>query len=78
MNDDQKTLVDEVKRHVDVTAEGLRSDIQQVAEDVLTVDRKLERFRGDMDQFRADVNQRLDDMQAIMKVRSSQNGHSTH
>ncbi|HET6370733.1 MAG TPA: hypothetical protein VFG95_06020 [Nitrospiria bacterium] len=35
--------MDEIKRHFDVVAEGLRSEIRQVAEGVANVDEKLER-----------------------------------
>jgi hypothetical protein len=40
-------------RHFAVVAESLRSTIQLIAEGVLTVDRKLERFAGEVrDEFR--------------------------
>ena len=40
----------ETKRHVGVVVEGLRSEIRQVAEGVMNVDEKLERFRHDVDE----------------------------
>ena len=43
----------ETCRHFDVVAESLRSTIQLVAEGVLTVDRKLDRFAAEVrDEFR--------------------------
>jgi len=43
----------ETRRHFDVVAESLRSTIQVVAEGVLTVDRKLDRFADEVrDEFR--------------------------
>jgi len=43
----------ETRRHFDVVVESLRSTIQLVAEGVLTVDRKLERFAAEVrDEFR--------------------------
>ena len=43
----------ETRRHFDVVMESLRSTIQLVAEGVLTVDRRLDRFAGEVrDEFR--------------------------
>src|SRR5262249_2629034 len=43
----------ETRRHFDVVAESLRSTIQVIAEGVLTVDRKLDRFADEVrDEFR--------------------------
>jgi len=43
----------ETRRHFDVVAESLRSTIQLIAEGVLTVDRKLDRFADEVrDEFR--------------------------
>ena len=50
MNHEQ---VEEIKRHFGVVAEGLRSEIRQVAEGVANVDEKLERFRTEVkDEFK--------------------------
>jgi hypothetical protein len=38
----------ETRRYFDVVAEDLRGDIRLVAEGVVTVDAKLERFRGEV------------------------------
>lgn len=44
---------EETRRHSGVVAEGLRDEIRLVAEGVLTVDQKLERFRGEVaEEFR--------------------------
>jgi hypothetical protein len=40
----------ETRRHFGVAEEGLRRDIQRVAEQVIAVDQKLERFRGEVTQ----------------------------
>jgi hypothetical protein len=47
MTDEQ---MNEIKRHSDVVSEGLRVEIRQVAEGVVNVDEKLERFRQDVDE----------------------------
>ena len=50
--DQQGRRIDELQeshRHTQVVVEGLRSDVQAVAEGVITVDQKLERFREDVD-----------------------------
>ncbi len=68
---------DEMQRHLDVTAESLRGEIRLVAEGVLTVDDKLSRFRGEMDEFRTAVDLRFNHIEAIVSSRSRQNGHHT-
>lgn len=60
MTEDQEKLLDEIKRHVDVTAESLRGEIRLVAEGVLTVDDKLERFRSEVNTRFAAVDSRFD------------------
>ncbi|MGH7318408.1 MAG: hypothetical protein ACRELA_02110 [Candidatus Rokuibacteriota bacterium] len=50
----------ETRRHFDVVAEGLRSDIRGVAEGVLTLDAKIERFRED-------VRAEFDEVKAMIK-----------
>ena len=40
MDDDLRQFGDEIKRHFDVTAESLRSEIQQVAEGLISLDEK--------------------------------------
>ncbi len=52
MTDEQ---MNEIKRHFDVVSEGLRAEIRQVAEGVVNVDEKLERFRQDVDERFAEV-----------------------
>jgi len=49
----------ETRRHFDVVADRLLDKIQLVGEDVIGVDQKLDRFRGEVgDEFRR-VDQRL-------------------
>ena len=50
--DQQDRSIQDLKeshRHTQVVVEGLRSDVQAVAEGVAAVDQKLERFREDVD-----------------------------
>jgi len=51
----------ESHRHTQVVVEGLRSDIQTVAEGVTAVDQKLERFRQTIDR-------RLEETQAMVQA----------
>jgi hypothetical protein len=44
----EKGEIEEIKRHFGVVAEGLRSEIRQIAEGVANVDEKLERFRREV------------------------------
>ncbi len=50
----------ETRRHFEVVAEGLRSEIRQVAEGVLSVDEKLGRFRQE-------VQAEFDEIKAMIK-----------
>ena len=50
---------EQTRRHFDVVAEGLRSEIQQVAEGVAARDEKLECFRMEAAHSVADVDRRL-------------------
>ena len=61
MNDDLQKLLEQVKRHIDVTAEAVRGDVRAVADGVLGVEQKL-------DDFRSEVNRRFDDTQALVKL----------
>ena len=44
----EKGEMEEIKRHFGVVAEGLRTEIRQVAEGVANVDEKLDRFRQEV------------------------------
>lgn len=45
--------MEEIKRHFGVVAEGLRKEIQQIAEGIGTIDEKLDRFRHEVqDEFK--------------------------
>ena len=44
----EKGEMEEIKRHFGVVAEGLSSEIRQVAEGVANVDEKLDRFRQEV------------------------------
>jgi hypothetical protein len=57
---DQQALT-EIKRHFDVVAEGLTSQIQQLAEGVLGVDEKLDRVRGE-------IGSELKEAKALVKL----------
>lgn len=46
---------EETKRHFGVVAEGLRSEMRQIAEGVANVDEKLERFRREVQEEFKDV-----------------------
>ena len=50
----------ETRRHFDVIAEDLKSRIQLVAEGVLLVDEKLERFRAEVHERFEAVNRRFE------------------
>jgi predicted nuclease with TOPRIM domain len=60
MADDLKQFSDEIKRHFDVTAESLRSEIRQVAEGLISLDDKTERGF-------ADVRREFDEVKAMIK-----------
>ena len=47
MADDLKRFADEIRRHFDVTADSLRSEIRQVAEGLIRLDEKTERGFGE-------------------------------
>jgi hypothetical protein len=49
----------ETRRHFDVVAEALRSDIKAVAEGLGALDEKVERFRGEVHHEFAKVDRRL-------------------
>ena len=49
----------ETRRHFDVVAEALRSDIKTVAEGLGALDEKVERFRGEVHHEFAKVDRRL-------------------
>jgi len=44
----EKGEIEEIKRHFSVVAEGLEHKIQLVAEGVVNVDEKIERFRQEV------------------------------
>lgn len=49
----------ETRRHFDVLAESLRSEIQVVAEGLSSLDEKVERFRDELRQEFSKVDRRL-------------------
>ncbi len=65
MNGDFKALAEELKRHIDVSADAVRADLGAVAEGVLAV-------REQIEEFRSEVNQRFDDTHAVVKLSYSQ------
>jgi uncharacterized small protein (DUF1192 family) len=56
-SDELKALLDEVKRHMDVVAEGIRGDVRQVAEGMLTLrgeqQREFQRVWHEFDETKA-------------------------
>jgi hypothetical protein len=60
MADDLKRFSDEIKRHFDVTAESLRSEIRQVAEGLISLDDKTERGF-------AEVRREFDEVKPMIK-----------
>jgi len=60
MADDLKQFADEIKRHFDVTAESLRSEIRQVAEGLISIDNQTERGF-------AEVRREFDEVKAMIK-----------
>lgn len=61
MTDDElKALVQDMKRHMDVVAEGLRSDVRQVAEGLLG-------FKGEQRESFGRVWQEFDETRAMIK-----------
>jgi len=60
MADDLKRFSDEIKRHFDVRAESLRSEIRQVAEGLISLDDKTERGF-------AEVRREFDEVKAMIK-----------
>jgi hypothetical protein len=60
MADDLKEFADEIKRHFDVTAESLRSEIRQVAEGMISLDDKTGRGF-------AEVGREFDEVKAMIK-----------
>ena len=65
MSDDIKALAEELKRHIDVSAEATRAEVRAVAEGVLTVQKQV-------DAFRSEVERRFDDTHAVVKLSYSQ------
>jgi len=59
-----RQLVEDSRRHFDVTAEGLRHEIRLVAEKVTGVDEKLSREAADI---RSEMRQGFADTQAMIK-----------
>ena len=64
MADDLKQFADEIKRHFDVTADSLRSEIRQVAEGLINLDGKMER---EFTEFRAETRREFDEVKAMIK-----------
>ena len=63
MVDDLKQFADEIKRHFDVAAESLRSEIRQVAEGLIGLDDKTERGF-------AEVRREFDEVKAMTSLRA--------
>ena len=61
----------ETRRHFEVVAEGLRSDIQVVAEGLSMLDEKVERFRGEVHQEFGKVDRRFLHLEARIAVLES-------
>jgi hypothetical protein len=64
MADDLKQFADEIKRHFDVAAESLRSEIQQVAEGLISLDRKMERQFAEV---LGETRREFDEVKAMIK-----------
>lgn len=60
MADDLKQFADEIKRHFDVTAASLHSEIRQVAEGMISLDEKTDRGF-------AEVRREFDEVKAMIK-----------
>lgn len=61
----------ETRRHFDVVAESLRSEIQAVAEGVSMLDEKVERFRDEVHQEFGNVHRRFLHLDARIAVLES-------
>ena len=64
MADDLKQFADEVKRHFDVTAESLRSEIRLVAEGLISLDHKMERQFAEV---LGETRREFDEVKAMIK-----------
>ena len=58
----------ETRRHFEVIAEGLRSEVQVVAEGLNALDEKVERFRDEVHQEFSKVDQRFLHLDARIAV----------
>jgi hypothetical protein len=59
LHDRMDGIAAETRRHFDVAAESLRSDIVLVAEGLTALDEKMERFRGEVREEFVRVDRRL-------------------
>ena len=62
MADDLKQFADEIKRHFDVTAESLRSEIRLVAEGFSTLDERMERKFAEVGREFDEVGREFDEV----------------
>ena len=67
MADDLKEFADEIKRHFDVTADSLRSEIRQVAEGLVSLDEKMKRRFADVGREFERVGREFDEVKAMIK-----------
>ncbi|HET8798507.1 MAG TPA: hypothetical protein VFO89_12505 [Thermoanaerobaculia bacterium] len=67
MADDLKQFTEEIKRHFDVTAESLRSEIRQVAERLIRFDERMERRFAEVGREFEAVRREFDEVKAMIK-----------
>lgn len=67
MPDDLKQFADEIRRHFDVTAESLRSEIRQVAEGLISFDERMERRFAEVAREFEGVSREFDEVKAMIK-----------
>jgi hypothetical protein len=63
---------EETRRHLDVVAEGLRSDMRFLAEGLAMTNETLERFRAEFATFRADTGRSFADVHAELRTSRSE------
>jgi hypothetical protein len=67
MPEDLKQFAEEIKRHFDVTAESLRSEIRLVAEGLITLDERMERKFAEVSREFEEVSREFDEVKAMIK-----------
>ncbi len=63
---------EETRRHFDVVAEGLRSDMRFRAEGLAMTNETLERFRAEFATFSADIGRSFADVRAELRISHSE------